>query len=272
MLTELRGKGGRICQEARSGKLHCPLVIRPTSEDAITGNLFGTLGVLNPRWWLPDLLNEALGYPRFRRQVFRKLSIQLWRTRPCYPRELLPWPEGATEVDVTISWENPPTTVYIEMKYGSAVSPKGSGDNGQHGYPSDQLIRNARVGLHECGYFSGPTLFPIPPRDFVLLLVSPGSDHFLVKKYRKSKNLLSAIPHSDRLSGLPREPFIGQLSYCQIRRLLASQRRWFTRPERLLIDQLSDYLQWKEYYLPTSSLNGNGWTNLFPKEKYEKLS
>jgi hypothetical protein len=66
---------------------------------------------------------------------------------------LLPWDEGSTQIDLTIQWENPPTTVYVEMKYGSDVSTKTAGDNGQHGYPSDQLIRNVRVGLMECGWF-----------------------------------------------------------------------------------------------------------------------
>jgi hypothetical protein len=54
MLTELGGKGGSICQQALDGKLRCPLIVRPTSEDVITGHLWGTLSVLNPRWWLPD--------------------------------------------------------------------------------------------------------------------------------------------------------------------------------------------------------------------------
>jgi len=57
MLTEMLGKGGRVCQPAREGKLKCPLIVRPTSEDVITGQLFGTLRAINPRWWLPNLLN-----------------------------------------------------------------------------------------------------------------------------------------------------------------------------------------------------------------------
>ena len=126
-------------------------------------------------------------------------------------------------------------------------------------YPSDQLIRNARVGLYECGYFRGKTLFPIPTRDFVLLLVSPTSDHYLVKRYRKRKNLLTAIPHSDRLSGLPNAPFVGQFSYRHIRKMLVRQRRWFTRPERMLVDQLGDYLEWKEYQVPDSCRNKKIW-------------
>ncbi len=118
MLTELLRKGGCLCQPAREGTLRCPLIVRPTSEDVVTGNLFGVLKVINPRWWLPDFLNEGLGVTCFHRQVFRDLKIDLWQNKPCYPREFLPWEEGSTQVDCTLTWENPPTTVYIEMKYG----------------------------------------------------------------------------------------------------------------------------------------------------------
>ena len=145
MLTEMLGKGGRVCEPARTGQLRCPLIVRPTSEDVITGQLFGALRAVSPRCWLPDFLNRGLGTERFRKQVFRDLKVKLWKNLPSYPRELLPYNEGSTQVDVVITWENPPTTVYIEMKYLANLSPKTSGDDGQSGFPSDQLIRNLRV-------------------------------------------------------------------------------------------------------------------------------
>ena len=61
MLTELHGKAGRICQSALDGQLRCPLIVRPTSEDVVTGHLCQVLRALNSRWWLPDLLNLAVG-------------------------------------------------------------------------------------------------------------------------------------------------------------------------------------------------------------------
>ena len=100
-----------------------------------------------------------MGARRFSRQFHRKLNIEPWRNRPYYPREFLPWDEGSTQIDLTIQWENPPTTVYVEMKYGLPVSERTAGDNGKHGFPSDQLIRNARVGLMECGWFQHGHLF-----------------------------------------------------------------------------------------------------------------
>jgi len=245
MLTEMLGKGGRVCQPAREGKLKCPLIMRPTSEDVITGQLFGTLRAINPRWWLPDLLNQALGTKRFQTQVYRGLEIQLWQNQPSYPRRLLPWKEGSTQVDVVITWQNPPTTVFIEMKYLAELSAQTKGDDGRQGYPSDQLIRNIRVGLLKCGWFEQYGLFEMPPCDFIQLVISPQSENKLVEHYQNKIHLTAAIPKSEQLSGLPQQPFIGQLSYREVVLLLKNNRRFVTRAERILVDNLSDYLLFK---------------------------
>ena len=50
------------------------------------------------------------------------------------------------------------------------------------------------------------------------------------------------------LSG--KAPFIGELSYSDIMRVLRRQRRWFTRPERAVVDSLIDYLTFKTRTLP----------------------
>lgn len=251
MLTELRGKGGNLCSHARSGEIRCPLIVRPTSEDVITGNIFQSLCYLNPRWWLPDLLNAGLGANRFRRQVFRDLKIRLWENQPCYPRELLPWDEGSSQVDAIITWENPPTTVYVEAKYGSDLSMSVAGDDGQSGYPSDQLIRNIRVGLLQAGYFDlGGHLFDPQPRDFVVLVLTPFKGHPLVERYRERRQLQEAIPHSDRLIGLPRTPFVGEIDYNDIQSILGDQARWMTVSERRVVVNLTNYLEFKRSNLP----------------------
>jgi hypothetical protein len=212
----------------------------------ITGHLFHSLGYLNPRWWLPDLLNAGLGAVRFRRQFYRDFRVQLWQNQPRYPREMLPWDEGSTQVDAVISWENPATTVYVEMKYRSGLSSAVSGDDGSSGYPSDQLVRNIRVGLHRCGYFQADDqLFAQPPRDFVVLVLSPVGGHPLVERYRDVEALRSAIPYSGRLIGLPMGPFVGELTYGGLVELLRSRAPWFTRPERQVIDDLTHYLEYK---------------------------
>jgi hypothetical protein len=250
MLTELLGKAGALCQQAKEGAIRCPLMVRASSEDVVTGHLFQVLRILNPRWWLSDFLNEALGTVRFHRQYYRKLKFSLWHNKPAYPRELLPYEEGSTQVDATITWENPATTVYVEMKYGSPLSKGTTANEGQHGFPSDQLIRNARVGLMETGWFKTENLFEAEPRDFILLLISPRREHPLVKEYRNPARLKAAIPHSNRLTGLPKLPFVGELSYLDIVRILEQQRKWFTRAERQLIDDLYEYLSYKQATTP----------------------
>lgn len=254
MLTELNGKGGCLCEPAKKGELRCPLIVRPTSEDVVTGHLFGTLKLLNPRWWLSDLLNQALGTNRFRRQYYRDLKIELWQKQRNYPRHHLKWDEGKTEVDVVITWENPATTIFIEMKYGSGLSEKTARNDGSCGFPADQLIRNARIGLWENGWFREDLLFHAPPRDFVLILLTPQTGHPLVQEYRDADRLRKAIPHGDRLPRLPQSPFIGELGYRDVIDLLSRQRAWFSAVERQAISGLQEYLEHKLGRL--SSMNG----------------
>jgi len=245
MLTELGGKGGSICQEALNGKQRCPLIVRPTSEDVITGHLWGTLSVLNPRWWLPDFLNQALGTTRFRRQIYRDFKVELWQKQPHFPRHLLHWDEGQTEVDVLITWENPATTVFVEMKYGSPLSATTSHNNGQGKYPGDQLIRNARVGLHQSGGYEEDRLFQKQQRQFFLILLAPQTGNPLVQEYRDRDRLQSAIPHSHRLKPLPESPFIGEFGYQHVIELLERQNKWFSKPEQKLAAKLREYLGFK---------------------------
>ncbi len=246
VLTELYGKAGRVCQPAREGQLRCPLIVRPTSEDVITGYLCSTLRTLNPRWWLPDLLNTALGSQRFRRQVFRRLVIEPWQNQRPYPSDLLPWSEGSTQVDLTLRWENPPTTVFIEMKYFAQPSASVSSDNGGHGFPSDQIIRNIRVGLQDAGRFQPGRMFQRRPRDFVFILLVATAGERLIHRYRSSREVMRAIPHSERLIGLPRTPFVGELTFRDVGQILQNQLTRYTRPEREVVGMLIDYLHKKQ--------------------------
>lgn len=253
MLAEMLGKGGQLCHLARDGKLRCPLIVRPNSEDVVTDHLFTALQVLQPHWWLPDLLNTALGTERFRRQHYSRFQLELWQNRPVFPRKLLGWDEGSSQIEVTIRWERPATTVFAEVKYGADLSPRTANIDPNHRYPSDQLIRNIRVGLHECGWYDRGHLFNMPPRDFVQLVIAPTKDQPLVRKYRDPAHLLAAIPHATKLKGLPRLPFIGTITYREIVSLLRKQRRFFTAPERRLIDLTSTYLEFKIAKTPARS-------------------
>ena len=246
MLTELKRKGGQVCQPAKEGKLRCPLIIRPTSEDVITGHLFQVLGIINPRWWLADLLNLALGAPRFRRQVYRKLRIELWKNRRLMPRELLPNPEGSTQVDVTISWDNPPTTIFIEMKYQSQLSRSTAGLDSQSDYSSDQLLRNIRVGLWECGWLRMKSFIDLPRRNFCMILIGLTKGNPLVEAYRNADHLLGQFPSTRRPAALPDGPFVGELAYRDIARVLRRNLTGMGKAEQLAVHDLLEYVELKQ--------------------------
>lgn len=245
MLTELRSKGGAFCEPARQGKLRCPLLVRSTSEDVITGHIAHSLRAINPRWWLPDLLNEALGRNRFRRQVYRRLRIEPWVNQPRLPPGIVPWREGRTQVDLCISWENPATTIFIEAKYLSDLSPSTTNADAESDLPADQLIRNIRVGLNACGRVHQPNLFHSPRGDFVAILLTPQERHPLVDVYRDEERLRQAMARQGQVVELPQQPFIGQITYPQIESVLKRQRRWFSRSERVVADTLIEYLELK---------------------------
>jgi len=249
MLVELHGKAGTLCQPARLGQQHCPLIVRPTSEDNVTAHLVNALRTINPRQWVSDFLNAALGCARFPRQVYRRFRIEPWVGKSSFPRHLIPWVEGGSEIDVQISWENPPTTVFVECKYGSALSNRTNQNDGSHGFPSDQLVRNIRVGLHECGYYPTNALFECEPRDFAVILLAPETGTALVQEYRDLDRLKIAIPQSDRITW-PVTPFVGEIGYRDIRNLLLTRRRFTTRAEKHVIDQFVEYLMFKHHTRP----------------------
>lgn len=65
-------------------------IVRSSSEDVVTDHIVMALRLLNPRWWLHDLLNQALGARRFDRQFYQRLRIEPWCNQTKYPRTLLP--------------------------------------------------------------------------------------------------------------------------------------------------------------------------------------
>jgi hypothetical protein len=180
-----------------------------------------------------------------RRRLFRRLRIELWTKRPPFPPEWLPWDEGVTEVDAVVKWENPPTTLYVEMKYQSAVATKTTHSHRHESLPADQLARNIRVGLHECGWYSRGDLFPSPPREFMLLLIAPERGHPLVARYRQLAKIWNVLPCADKLVGLPREAFVGEIAYREIEEILLSHHRFMSQSEQRLADLLRDYLAFK---------------------------
>ncbi len=258
MLAEQNSKAGCMCQPAIEGTIRCPLMVRSTSEDVVTSNLFGTLKQIQPRWWLPHLLNIGLHLPRdhrraFRTQVWRNFSIDLWQKQSKYPPSMIPWKEGITEVDVVIEWENPPTTVFVEMKYGSPLSKSTNRNDGDMGYPADQLIRNIRVGLLRTGWISEPRLFQTARRDFLVMVVSPHQQSpSLVREYSSPHGIRQAIPNCSSSTEIPLSPMVGYASYTDIANVLAKNAKMMSRAEKTASSQLIDYLRFKTQTLPVA--------------------
>jgi hypothetical protein len=251
MLAELNSKGGCLCKHATEGKIRCPLIVRPTSEDVVTGNLFGVLQAIDPRWWLPGLLNCALqdpmlGRKRFRQQFYRQFTVSLWQKQAAYPACLIPWEEGITEVDVVIEFENPATTIFIEMKYGSPLSSTTAKNAGDHGFPSDQLIRNIRIGLRRCNWFDENLLVSKAKRDFLVIVLAPFSVPKLVDSYQNPSSIRDAIPNGAQLSKLPDHRFVGGTTYSKLMFELESNVPFMATSEKRLVQQLREYLDFKQ--------------------------
>jgi len=252
MLTEMNGKSGTVCGHAKAGKIRCPLIIRPNSEDVITGELFSRLQAIQSRWWLSDILGSAVDPHHANQTLHRKMKILLWQRQPRFPSVHLPWREGSTEVDVVITWENPATTLYIEMKYGAPISKSTSNHNDECGYPNDQIIRNIRVGLWRTGNLTDVKLFEIQRRKFIFLLCCPGPREKLIDQYRDAPTLEKCIPKLGMQLSLPEIPFVGQVSFNQIAAQLQNNRQYMSPPERILTDQIAEYLE-----LKTNSITQN---------------
>ena len=107
------------------------------------------------------------------------------------------------------------------------------------------MIRNIRVGLWECGWFRERGLFPIEPRNFLLLVIGPHRGQSLVEKYRDTAELRAAIPYSHKLHRLPPQPIVGEAGYQDIVQILRSKQRHMTRSERIMAEDVSDYLRFK---------------------------
>ncbi len=222
--VELRGKRGCVCQPARRGEIRCPLIVRPTSEDVVVGNVFGTLQHIPPHLWLNAILNQALGTDEFRQVWFKDFSLRLWEKQPRYPPELLDFKEGRTEPDVIIEWENPPTTVWIEAKWLSGFS-KRTANNAEN----DQISRSIRTLLYQTGHIQGSTLFANHKRRAILLCITNGVFLSTCKERRID---------------------IGHLRWNTVGKILLS------RPESVTSDiqsRISDYLRIKVALIPKAT-------------------
>ena len=98
-----KARGKKVCPPNYTRVQTCPLILRSTSEDIITANVFGILKNLNPHIWLQGFLSEAL-HCDFTSACFNNLKFEFWKKLS--PPGNLSHKEGISEVDMVISFDN----------------------------------------------------------------------------------------------------------------------------------------------------------------------
>ncbi len=90
MLTEMLGKGGNLCSQARSGQIRCPLIVRPTSRRCDHRPPVPTLELHQSPVVAPRPAQPPLAPSDSANRSFGSLKIDLWQNQPCYPSDSYP--------------------------------------------------------------------------------------------------------------------------------------------------------------------------------------
>ena len=123
------------------------------------------------------------------------------------------------------------------------------------------LLEFSKVALfnrHGCPYHFFSSLFSFSGRPSTYtssasaIVTRLGPLAFIVAA--KNLKVRSAIPHSDLIARLPAFPLLGELSYADVAGIWGRQRKWLSRPDRNLVDQLKEYLEMKLATRPRQTL------------------
>jgi hypothetical protein len=104
------------------------------SEDAMMWNVFKTLEKSNPERWFSEIFPQII---LDKNEQFIEPILKFWDKY--FPPPLRSFPEGSTQVDLTIETSN--KLIFIEAKYKTDIS-----KNTKHDPDRDQIIRNIDVG------------------------------------------------------------------------------------------------------------------------------
>jgi hypothetical protein len=177
-------KAGHVCSRDYRNGPNCPLILRTTSEDAMTANVFGILRRLRPSLWLRPLLNHAFRTKGFRSRSLAGLDISFWQSvSPPATRASI---EGSSEVDVMIRARD--LAVFVEVKYQAALSTRTTSDESR-----DQVIRLLDVAFEMT---TAGQMFTRSP--YLLVLGSSPNEPALVTKYRDPVKVEEALGHRRR--------------------------------------------------------------------------
>jgi len=232
-----KSTGKKVCPPNYVRKSNCPLIVRTTSEDLLTANVFGILKNLDPTIWLRRFLGEAIKGKDFSKHSFENLSFEFWkRYRPPANRK---YREGISEVDVTISYKD--GIIFIEAKYLAPVNLRTTSD-----VRRDQIIRYLDLASYH--YLNHPDRVK---EFYFVLIIDTDKPPWVLTRYKFQRNLVKGLTHHGLFPvnediGSLLSKGIGWLTWKQLRRILEVTRDQFrTQAERKFVEDLIVYLDYK---------------------------
>jgi hypothetical protein len=232
-----KSSGKKVCPPNYVRKYNCPLIVRTTSEDLLTANVFGILKNLDPKVWLRRFLGEAIKGKDFSRHTFENLSFEFWkRYRPPANRK---YKEGISEIDVTISYKD--GIIFIEAKYLAPVNLRTTSDPRR-----DQIIRYLDLAAYH--FLNHPDAVK---EFYFILIMDTEKPPWILTRYRCNQNLIKGLTHPGLFepsvdTGRLLSKGIGWLTWTQLRKILEITRDQFrTQAERRFVDDLIVYLNYK---------------------------
>jgi hypothetical protein len=170
------------------------------SEDAVTWNVFRSLGQIEPSAWLPRLWQQA--FPKIQCPTDLRAVVKLWESAPPPLGLLAGGDEGSSEIDVVI--ETPTWVWFIEAKLRSDIS------TGTTTRPNrDQVLRNIDVGSYRAG---------VREFFFTLLISSKERSPEGCKRIRRYEDtqILQEELREHRPDGLQNLKSVGLLTWAQL--------------------------------------------------------
>ena len=238
IIVELfKTSGKKVCRQDYVRKFSCPMIVRGTSEDLLTANVFGILKNLDPKIWLRRFLEEAIKGKDFSRHTFENLSFEFWkRYRPPVNRK---YREGISEVDVTISYKD--GIIFIEAKYLAPISLRTSND-----VRRDQVIRYLDLAAYH--FLNHPDAVK---EFYFVLIMDTEKPPWLLTRYKSQRNLAKGLTHhglfpaNEDIASLLSKG-IGWLTWKQVREILeVTKGQFITTTEQRFVSDLISYLDYK---------------------------
>lgn len=239
--------GKKPCPPGSRAK-RCPMILNETSEDLLTGNVFGLLNYLSPSIWLTPLLRIAFKGRNFNAIDRCTPKIDFWKKLPAPPTTRNR--EGTEEVDIVIRIRR--LVILIECKYRSAIQP---------GHPTnsrrDQIIR----------YLDAAAFHYWPTREIYLVLLTDTSEEpVILSQYRNPQRIFEGLTQTDpfvdydQLSNtLARN--IGWATWQNLSHILKMENAGRSNPiETRIVGDLIRYLEYKlsrDYTVETTGSRGN---------------